>query len=345
MEARIYRAVLLTALLLVSMGARVRSPNFIVQTENQQFAEQMARTAEKFRRDLAIEWLGKTMPDWSQPCVMTVQVGANLGAGGATTFVFDRGEVFGWRMTIQGPTDRLLDSVLPHEVTHMIFASRFRRPLPRWADEGGASSVEAASEKAKHRQMLQQFLRSNRGIAFNKMYAMTEYPPDVMPLYAQGFSLAEYLIYQGGRQKFVKYLGEGLQSNNWAAATQRNYGIADLGSLQKSWLSWVALGSPALQPATPQPATPGRSGALVANGKLPRPEPNLLYHTGRQENGQPAPAEKPQAQTPVASTEAGPLVSIPATIPTPEAEAVSTQTAHPQAMQQPQQMILQPGQQ
>ena len=33
---------------------------------------------------------------------MTVQVGPNLGAGGATTFVFDRGEVFGWRMIDPG---------------------------------------------------------------------------------------------------------------------------------------------------------------------------------------------------------------------------------------------------
>ena len=74
----------------------------------------------------------------------------------------------------------------------MIFASYFRRPLPRWADEGGATSVEHISEKQKHRQMLMQFLRTGRGIAFGQMFAMTEYPQDVMPLYAQGYSLAEY---------------------------------------------------------------------------------------------------------------------------------------------------------
>ena len=44
------------------------------------------------------------------------------GAGGATSFVFDRGEVFGWKMNIQGSRERILDSVLPHEVTHTIFA-------------------------------------------------------------------------------------------------------------------------------------------------------------------------------------------------------------------------------
>jgi hypothetical protein len=144
------------------MGARQQSPNFIVETPDPKLAAQIAQAAEKYRRDLAVEWLGKAMPNWSQPCVMTVQVGPQLGAGGATTFVFDKGEVFGWRMSIQGPVERIFDSVLPHEITHMVFASHFRRPLPRWADEGGATSVEHQSERSKYRLMLAQFLRRDR---------------------------------------------------------------------------------------------------------------------------------------------------------------------------------------
>ena len=53
--------------------------------------------------------------------------------------------------------------------------------------------------------MLVQFLRTDRGIAFNQMFAMTEYPRDVMPLYAQGYSLAEFLI-QARRQTAVHQL-------------------------------------------------------------------------------------------------------------------------------------------
>ena len=160
---------------------------------------------------------------------MTVQVGPNLGAGGATTFVFDHGEVFGWRMTIQGSAERVFDSVLPHEITHMIYASHFRRPLPRWADEGGATSVEHVSEKQKHRSMLVQFLRTGRGIAFNQMFAMTEYPRDVMPLYAQGYSLAEYLIYQRRPAEVHRVpRRRRCRRTNGPAAVQRHYGIADL---------------------------------------------------------------------------------------------------------------------
>ena len=71
---------------------------------------------------LAVGWTGEEMRDRYRPCMMNVQVGP-IGAGGATSFVFDRGEVYKWEMNIQGSAERILDSVLPHEITHMIFAS------------------------------------------------------------------------------------------------------------------------------------------------------------------------------------------------------------------------------
>ncbi len=284
MEARIIRAVTLAAVLLVSMGARHRSANFVVETPDPAFAKQLAEAAERYRRDLAVEWLGRAMPNWSQPCTMTVRVGPNLGAGGATTFVFDRGEVFGWRMTIQGSRQRLLDSVLPHEITHMIFASHFRQPLPRWADEGGATSIEHVSERNKYRKMLYRFLQTGRGIAFNRMFAMRDYPRDVMPLYAQGYSVAEYLIQQYGRRKYVEFLGAGLRNGDWSAAIRQTYGAADAGALQKTWLAWVRQGSPTITPRRDQPAVASKGEMLASAGATPapagrrkRPEPNLIH--------------------------------------------------------------------
>jgi hypothetical protein len=357
MEARLIRAAVLVATLMLSMGARYQSANFIVETADPSLAPQIAQTAERFRHDLAIEWLGEALPNWAQPCMMTVQTGPNLGAGGATTFVFDHGEVFGWRMTIQGTPERVLDSVLPHEITHMIFASHFRRPLPRWADEGGATSVEHVSEKQKHRNMLIQFLRTNRGIAFNQMFAMTEYPRDVMPLYAQAYSLTEFLIYQGGRRRFVGFLDEAMQTNQWAEAVQHHYGIADLSALQNTWVNWVAQGFPVPQrevaAAAPSPA------ATLASERRARPEPNLIYRirdkastvSGPQLSARPdttafVSPEPPPAQLAAPS---GEPQSLPtngwrpsgAAAPTPsEPEYTSSQVAHPQAMEPSRQIIL-----
>jgi hypothetical protein len=275
MDARLARAAVLVAAF-VSLGASYRTPNFVVSAPTPQIAEQIGQQAEAFRRDLATLWLGSPLPNWSQPCPITAQVAENLGAGGATSFMFDGGEVYGWTMTIQGSLERILDSVLPHEVTHTIFASHFRRPLPRWADEGACTTVEHSSERGKQQQMLVTFLKTKRGIPFHSMFAMKEYPADVLPLYAQGHSLASYLIQQGGRQKFLNFVAAGLQAEQWPSVTKQFYGYNSLADLQNTWLNWVRSGSPAIQKPAPGPAPAG--DALLADaGPRKRPEPNLIY--------------------------------------------------------------------
>ncbi|MDA1049414.1 MAG: hypothetical protein O3C40_02900 [Planctomycetota bacterium] len=247
MEARISAAALLAAAFL-SLGAGYRTENFIVTAPTQDVARDVAETAEQMRHDLAIEWLGHEIAPWQDKCPITVHVGAHLGAGGATSFMFENGHPFGWTMTIQGSRARILDSVLPHEVTHTIFATHFGRPLPRWADEGACTTVEDVSERQKQHDMLYEFLTTHRGIAFNEMFAMSEYPNDVLPLYSQGYSLARYFIAQGGKRKFIDYVGDGMKWNNWTKATQRHYGYGSLSDLQVTWLDWVRRGSPALPP-------------------------------------------------------------------------------------------------
>ncbi len=241
-DARCFSMALLVACLL-SMGASYRTQNFIVTADTPELAKEIGDAAERFRRDLAIEWLGHELPPWNDICPITVQVAPHLGAGGATSFYFSHGRPHGWRMSLQGCRERVLDSVLPHEITHTIFATHFGRPLPRWADEGASTSVEHPSELAKQHRMLLKFLSTGRGIAFNKMFAMREYPRDILPLYSQGYSLVKFLLAQGGKQKFIQYVGDGMNSGHWTAATQRHYGYASLGDLQQTWLSWVKQGS------------------------------------------------------------------------------------------------------
>ncbi len=273
MDALVIRCAVL-AVAVASMGASYRTPNFIVQAPSAQMAEQIGRAAEDYRRELAMEWLGTEMRNWAQPCPITASVADHLGAGGATSFVFEHGEVFGWRMTIQGSLERILDSVLPHEVTHTVFATHFRQPLPRWADEGACTTVEHTSEKAKQQRMLIDFLHTNRGIAFSRMFAMREYPSDVMPLYSQGFSLARYLISQGGKKKFLNYIGDGLRDDNWTRATQQHYGYDNLLALQNSWLGWVREGSPAI--TAPEETLPLVAVNAPGPSTRERPEPNVL---------------------------------------------------------------------
>jgi hypothetical protein len=227
-----------------AQAASARTQNFLVSAATQELANEVARAAEKYRHDLAVEWLGHELPNWEQPCPITVKVSPRLGAGGATSFMFGGGKPYGWTMDIFGPQERVLDSVLPHEVTHTIFATHFGRPLPRWADEGACTTVEHASERGKQEKLLYRFLTTNKGIAFNKMFAMTEYPREMLPLYSQGYSLTRFLIALEGKRKFVAYVGDGMSSNNWTAATKKHYGFHSLSDLQLTWLEWVRKGTP-----------------------------------------------------------------------------------------------------
>lgn len=265
MEARLVRGISRLTLLIgvgffygiVSSAdaAGYRTKNFTVSAPTPALAKEIGDAAEHYRRQLAIEWLGKEMPPWSKPCPIHAQVAPGLGAGGATSFVFDRGEVFNWSMRIQGSRERILDSVLPHEITHTIFASHFRQPVPRWADEGACTTVENPSEIAKQERNLVTFLKTGRGIPFSQMFAMKEYPPDVMPLYAQGHSLASWLIESRGRKAFIDFLADGMSDENWQRAVHRHYGFESLFAMQTAWNDWVRQGRPRLTPETSPIAT------------------------------------------------------------------------------------------
>ncbi len=263
MEARLLSVALVAAALL-SCGANYRSQNFIVHSSSSdQIASEVCVAAETYRRDLAIQWLGHELPPWREPCPINLsRVRPQEPASGKTSFYFRGSEPFGWDMEVNGTRERVLDSVLPHEITHTIFATHFGAPLPRWADEGGCTTVEHASEKAKQDANLIRFLKGNKGISFNKMFAMKEYPREMLPLYAQGHSLTRFLIMLGGekgRPKFVNYVADGMRQNNWTRATSEHYGYRSLSDLQVAWLEWVKQGSPAIE------TTPSRD-SLAENG-------------------------------------------------------------------------------
>jgi hypothetical protein len=80
------------------------------------------------------------------------------------------------------------------------------------------------------------------------MFAMTEYPQDVLPLYAQGHSLARYMIGQRGKRAFMTFLTDGLRDGNWPRAVRQHYEYEHLLALQNSWMDWIKAGRPAVQP-------------------------------------------------------------------------------------------------
>lgn len=254
---------------LAEAGSR-RTRNFIVQAPDDQLAVAVAEAAEKYRHDLAVYWLGNPLPDWPTPCPIRVIAGPQLAAQGVTTY--NPRPVRDFQMEVVGTPERILDSVLPHEVTHTVLATHFGRPLPRWADEGICTTVEHEAERNKHELMLRQFLRTRRGIAMNQLFLMTEYPNDVLPMYAQGYSVCRFLIDQRGPRAFITFLQDYMQHQSWTDNIKKHYDYDSLKELQEYWLAWVSEGGGSVEKFSKrtQPAGGPESGqVLLAAGEQP----------------------------------------------------------------------------
>src|SRR6185437_14116236 len=115
---------------------------------------------------------GQEMPTWERPCSLEVKL-AFERAGGATSFAFDHDQVLTMDMHIEGSRERVLVSILPHEVTHTVFAHHFRCPLPRWADEGGCVLSEDRVERRRHDMLTRQILDTpGRAIPLRRLFKL-----------------------------------------------------------------------------------------------------------------------------------------------------------------------------
>jgi hypothetical protein len=247
MEANVLRVCVLMGAL-VSLGATHRTPNFTVHADDPQVARQVAAIAEESRQALAREWLGEALPRWQAPCVVRVRVDES-SPGGATSFSFHRTTVVDLSIAVNGPLEQILESVVPHEVSHTVFASRFCHPLPRWADEGAATLCEAEAEQHRQKLRVKQLLRNRRQMPLRRLLEMIDYPPggtDVFTLYAQGFSITDFLVQTGGKDRFIVFLKDARQ-RSWDEALKRIYGFKNVESFEREWNEWVAADSPRLE--------------------------------------------------------------------------------------------------
>jgi hypothetical protein len=303
--------VLVLAGVFSSLGASYRSPNgnFLVEAPTPQIAQQVGQWAEHYRKERAMQWLGREMPPWSEPCPLNVKITFG-GSGGATTFNFDFAHGQVWQtMQIEGSLDRLLASVLPHEVTHTVFAYYFRCPVPRWADEGGAVLSEDDLERTHHDQLVRQILNARREIPLRRLFNLHDYPNEVGALYAEGYSVARFLVDSRGRLAFLAFVAQGMQGD-WDAAVQAHYRYQNIEQLEEAWKSHLrnTKGQPPTllaQNSAPQAVAPARRVVdrltvppvqplqdipmPIIRAQSPDPEPGdrWTHPTGRQATGRP----------------------------------------------------------
>ena len=228
-------AVVVTAL--GSMGADFRTTNFHVHAADPQVAQLIGQWAEHYRKEKAVLWLGREMPNWGVPCPLYVSV-STQGPSGATSFRFGQGSILDMKMEIQGPLERLVRSVLPHEVTHTVFAYHFRQPVPRWADEGGSVLSEDDIERQRHDQLVRGIINKGQKIPLRTLFGLKEYPAQVMSLYAEGYSMCDYLVKRSNRQQLLNFVARGMHAG-WDKAVQEFYGHRSVEELEQAWIQFL----------------------------------------------------------------------------------------------------------
>jgi hypothetical protein len=253
-----------------------RSTHFVVEAPTADAAGQVARAAERNLRDLSLQWLGRELPEWPDPCPVIVTVGPRVSRG-STTFVFKDGRVVRQEMHLEGTLARILDGVLPHEITHVVLTQHFRRPFPRWADEGGATLAEGDAETSRYREQMNLLLANpERCIALRDLFGLAHYPRDSFAFYETGFSVSSYLVGIRGRRTFLEFIGVGMDVD-WDTAVRRYYGFNSVEGLERAWLrrlrddQTLARGGPVAREALPLPAArPGAARDVETAGGISR---------------------------------------------------------------------------
>ena len=249
-QARRVGAGLMACLVPMLAGASYRTTNFVVEAPTAEAARRVGEHAETCRKSVALAWLGQELPTWKSPCPIRVTLTPGE-AGGLTSFGFAANRVTDQSIKVEGRLDRILASALPHEVTHTVFAAYFGGPMPRWADEGASLLSEDGREKRRHDQIVDDLLARRGNFPLAALFAMEEYPKDLMGFYGQGYSVSRFLVEMGGRPRFLQFVRDGSKTG-WDVAAKSHYGLTDCQELDRAWRSWHKV---AANTHEPQPGT------------------------------------------------------------------------------------------
>ncbi len=75
-------------------------------------------------------------------------------------------------------------------------------------------------------------------IPLRRLFDLKDYPRDVMVLYAEGYSVTNFLVSQSSRSVFLAFVAQGMQGN-WDRALQTHYRYRSVEDLEAAWVQHV----------------------------------------------------------------------------------------------------------
>jgi len=211
--------------------------NFTVLAPNQTLADAVAKQAEIYRKQSALDWLGKELPDRLGRSLITIDISSQKDEG--LTWPIDCAERKFHQVWLTTSTQRALGSTLHHEVVHTVLDSHcYPESLPAWASEGIASQADDAERKANQSLIVARWSNTGRWPALRSLFESSRIEHNNLGGYAAASSITEFLVQRGGKTRVVDFASNG-PKRGWDRAASDYYDVRDLADLQSAWQAWA----------------------------------------------------------------------------------------------------------
>jgi tetratricopeptide (TPR) repeat protein len=223
--------------------------NFRIAHHNLALAEKVADAAEFFRADimsklgLSPQWHGKVRIILHRTqAEYTARTAQPEWTGGCSKFSYEGGRMLDAQIHSWQTSPRLLKSVLPHEITHLIVNSSMsdQTAMPRCLHEGFAVMMEPTFRQEYFMNFLRLRIKSRDFIPLSDLISSRDYPRDPEFFYAEGYALANFLVQDKGLNNAMMLIKNASSNAKAESELLRVSGRKSLDDLQVEWLEWIA---------------------------------------------------------------------------------------------------------
>ena len=228
-----------------------RNENFIVFARDQSLAETTLANAEGLRKQIAKEWFEKELPPGEGRTLIHVELSGSEDSG--LTWVKDRSDPRQTlhRIWLTTTRDRALGSMLSHEMTHAVFATKFPDRLPPWIEEGIASLNDDPGRAADRMRILRRCAQQGSWPRLGGIIGARSIVATNDAAYCVAPSVVQYLLSRGDKADLIRF-AVAAKEKGYDRALRECYGLRGVQDLQLAWEAWASKATKSYAYATPR---------------------------------------------------------------------------------------------
>jgi hypothetical protein len=229
----------------------VHDENFTVLAADRSLAAEVLAGANRYRKQVASEWLRLELPPSVGETVIHVTLCDREDRG--LTWAIDSPNRSLHKIWLTTSRDRAVGSTLQHEIAHIVLATRHPQRLPAWVEEGVAGSYDEDDRLLVRRQLLEWFAQTGNWPSLDQVFQKPQIVNTDKVSYTLATSVTEFLVSRADQPTFVEFAVAG-QQEGWDRALQQFYQIESVADLESAWRTWATIADRDDKPAPRQQA-------------------------------------------------------------------------------------------